>query len=164
MIARAELARRLDLATAETIRYAREFVVESLPDRALYTLKLKPTWLEGGAPIYDPEFASYWQRATDGTLAGQSAEQLIAELWHDGRAPEWVDLCVIDVDDASTHIEAMFSRTLTDRLRPVYPGDRYHAVIPFQIRGPYMPADTPYPVREKFSIHWRRNPARKSSP
>jgi hypothetical protein len=158
MITRDELARRLRLATAETIKCARTFVIEPLPDRAIFHPRLVPNWDDDDRPVFDPAFTSYWERSDDGMLANLSDVQLVDELWHEGRAPEWVDLSVIDVDDRATHLEARFSRTLARYFDFPEPRTIYTEVCPFQIKGPPMPPgfDPHRSPREKFSINWDR--------
>ena len=130
MIERDELRRRCIAATAETIACARRFIVEPLPDLARYDLWLVPIWSADGKPEYDPELAALWQRSQDGKLAGLLLERFIDEIWHGGKAPEWIDLAITDEDGKYTYVEARMSR----RLVPWFTDP-----APFNVRGPYIP-------------------------
>jgi hypothetical protein len=127
MIERDELRRRCIAATAETLALAPDSILESPPDAARFDLWLIPDWDVEDRPRYAPEFASLWSRADDGMLSGLTLDELIAEIWHAGRAPEWIDLSFLDQDGTSNFVEARCSRRLVAH---------FSDPAPFNVRGP----------------------------
>jgi hypothetical protein len=134
VLSRDQFGRNLADATRTAIEIARTWVLDELPDAARYDL-----WLvlgdERDVPRFDPELASL----VGARPAGLTGEQVIAALWHEGRAPEWIDISVVDVAEGCTYLELRLSRHLSSERRPLwYVQD---GVPPFHTCGPYMPRD-----------------------
>ena len=145
---------------------ATQSLLDELPPLHRFDLWLVPHWTDDSQPRFAPEFAGLWARSDLGRITGLTAEEVIAEISHSGRAPEWIDLCVVDEDGHYTYLEARFSRTLANSFAP--------PLGPFQVRGPYLPHSfatfTPQsnraPIPLKFSLHdvecgWCNRPRRR---
>ena len=130
VIDRSTFVARLRKAVSEAREFAAELLIDELPAATRYDLWLVPDFPDGETPSFAPEFAAFWQRSKQGRLASATEGEFVDWLWHTGRAPEWIELGVVDVDEAHAFIEARFSRTLVSH----FPGD-----APFNVRGPYHP-------------------------
>jgi len=142
-VTREEFARRLHEATLRALAVARELIANQVPDEVRYDIVIKPHGPGHDGPRVDPLLLDLWQRSGQGTLHEVTAEQAIAELWHAGRIPEWIDtyLEAIELprDDrwrAVSFVELRCSRTLAgdDMLWHAHEG-----VPPFHVLGPAMP-------------------------
>ena len=139
---RAELARRLHEATTRTLAFAREIIVNDVPDDHRFDIIIKPHGALHDGPIVDPLLQDLWDR-TRGIVRELTAEQVIAALWHDGRVPEWIDISLDAIelprDDrwrVVSMVELRCSRTLADDT------GLWHAnegIPPFHILGPALP-------------------------
>jgi len=150
MITRADFVQRLISASSKTTAIALDYLSDVLPSSLLFDLCLVPTWTDTDQPCFAPEFAAFWNGSDRGKRPGLSLDEVVSELWQAGRAPEWVDLGVVDEDGQHTYIEARFSRTLIS--------DFPMGLAPFQTRGPYLPQShsetfiAGNPI-SKFSLH-----------
>ena len=135
----AEFLQRLDAASDQAILFARECVVDTVPDARLFDIAVKPHH-DGSV---DPPLDALYRRSRGGVLRDVTREAVVAELWHDGRVPEWIDISVKEVgappDDEwgmLTFIELRCSRTIAsdDALWYAPTG-----VAPFHVVGPTMP-------------------------
>ena len=140
---REELARRLNAATARVIAYARELVVNQVPDEHRFDIKIIPHGSHHEGPLVDPLLLDLWHRSRHGVLAEQTAEQVVNELWHEERVPEWIDISLDAIelprDDrwrVVSFIEVRCSRTLVHDAELWYANE---GLPPFHMLGPPMP-------------------------
>jgi hypothetical protein len=141
---RAEFARRLHEAAMRALAFARELVVNDVPDDHRFDLFIKPHGPGHDGPIVDPCLQDLWDRSR-GIARELTVDQVITELWHDGRVPEWIDISLgaieLPRDDrwrVVSFIELHCSRTLVDDAGLWYANE---GAPPFHIQGPSIPRD-----------------------
>lgn len=131
---------RLREATARALSFARELVIDTIPDEVRYDLRLIPHHDFGDVPPrVDPELQALWNRSSHGWVWNESFERVVKALWHDGRVPEWIDFGVHSVEGDITYLEVRFSRTLATDEALWY--SEAGGIPPFKITSPEMPAD-----------------------
>jgi len=146
-VTREEFARRLHAAAVRVLAYARELVVNSVPDEYRFDIRIVPhtqgPWRDG--PLVDPLLLDLWHRSRDGVLRDVTADHAVAELWHDGRVPEWIDISLDAIelphDDrwrVVSFVELRCSRDLVDDAQLWYANE---GLPPFHMLGPPMPHD-----------------------
>jgi len=143
VIDRSTFVARLRKSVSEARAFAADVLLDELPAATQYDLWLIPDFPDGETPSYAPEFAAFWQRSKEGRLASATEDEFVDWLWHAGRAPEWIDLGVVDVGEVHAFIEARFSRTLASH----FPGN-----APFNVRAPYYPPGYDVPGGGRFCI------------
>ena len=134
-----EFLRRLDLAADSAIAFARELVVDTVPDARLFDITIKPH--NNGS--VDPPLDALYLRSPGGVLRDASRERVVTELWHGGCVPEWIDISVQEVgappDDRWSMIafvELRCSRTIASDEGLWYAET---GVAPFHVLGPPIP-------------------------
>ncbi len=124
---------RLLEATKRAVSFARDSVIDTVPDEVRYDLLLVP---DDRPTRVAPELEDLWKRSAGGFLPGFTMEQVVAEVWHQERVPEWIDFGVNSVESGVTFVEVRFSRTLSDD------DGLWHessGIPPFKIVGPPIP-------------------------
>lgn len=143
--------RRLREAATSARDFAREYIEEPLPNPMLFRLRLNSSY-DGTPRVGDetvfPEDSSF-DRAEKLKLC--SEQQVVDELWRDGRVPEWIDVAVIGETGAATLLQLMCCGRFTAE-----EGLLYHAREerqPFHVTGPTLPVG--YTDGQRFSIYDR---------
>ncbi|WP_327004871.1 hypothetical protein OHA72_59280 [Dactylosporangium sp. NBC_01737] len=141
-------AARFAASAAAARDLARAAVLEPLPERLLFRVRLNQSY-DGNPPVPGevryPEDSSR-DRAV--ALHRCDAETALAELWRDGRVPQWINLGVVSETGDATLVEAVCCGRFFDDEDMLY-----HAPTgppPFNVCGPVLPfgrRDVP------FSIH-----------
>jgi hypothetical protein len=143
--------RRLREAATVARDFARKYIEEPLPDPILFRLRLNSSY-DGNPRVGDervfPEDSSLG-RAEKVQLCNE--QQVIDELWRDGRVPEWIDVAAIGETGGATLLQLMCCGRFTAE-----EGLLYHAWEgrpPFHVTGPTLPVG--YEDGQKFSIYDR---------
>ena len=143
-------AARFAASAAAAWAFAREVVAEELPAPLLFRVRLNQSY-DGSSPapgeVRFPQDSGQHRAAA---LSKCDAATAVAELWRDGRVPEWIDLSVVGETGAATVIEVVCCGRFTDddtRLYHVAEG-----APPFHVLGPTLP---PQHDGTRFSIHLR---------
>lgn len=92
-------------------------------------------------------------------LSRCDADTAIAELWRDGRVPEWVNVAVVDETGMATVIEIVCCGRFTDDEDRLY--NAAEGVPPFHVLGPMLPAShdgTPFGIHHRVEC-WDRSDA-----
>lgn len=140
-VERATFTEHLAIAATRAREFASRFVIEPLPDAMRFRLSLRaPLAKEHGRWIM-------FERDVDRVPIELSADEVVEELWRDGRAPEWVNTSVASERDGDTIVELVAC--------PRFSHDpSYHVgegIPPFHVLGPSLPFD--HAEGERFSIH-----------
>jgi hypothetical protein len=150
-VEREQFARRLDEAATTARDFARKYIEEPLPDPMLFRVRLNSSY-DANPRVHDevvfPEEGAFG-RAADLQTCNQ--QQVVDELWRDGRVPEWIDVAVIGETGTATLLQLVCCGrfTATDEIL-------YHAREgrpPFHVTGPVLPVG--YNDGQKFSIYDR---------
>ena len=142
---------RFTAASAVARDYAREFVREPLPDALRYRVRLNSSYdgnpLVGDEVVYPEDDA--FTRAL--ALHDVGADEVVAELWRDGRVPEWINLTVIGERGASTLIEVLACGRFSAQTARLYHAEEGYP--PFHVLSPALP---PRHVEgDRFSVYER---------
>jgi hypothetical protein len=136
-------------AAARARDYARTSVAEPLPEAVRFRLRLNSSY--DGNPLRDDQIVypadGSFERAR--ALHDVNFDEALAELWREGRVPEWVDLVVVGETGEATLIEALVCGRFTADDQGLYHQGTGHP--PFSALGPAPPAD--HPEGRTFSIH-----------
>jgi hypothetical protein len=142
-VTREEFARRLHEAAVRAIAFARELIVNQVPDEYRFDIVIVPHGPGHAGPIVDPLLIDLWNRG--GTARELTADQAVALLWHKDRVPEWIDIALDAIelprDDrwrVVSFVQLRCSRDLVDDARLWYANE---GVPLFHIQGPAMPHD-----------------------
>src|SRR5690242_246052 len=132
---RDEFARRLQLATTQTLDFSRQCVWNDLPEHCRYVAVLggaglQPTPRDGEA-VYPEDV---------GRVGPLDVAGVVEVLWRHGTVPEWINISVHSADDASTYIELLCCARFTDQEQLMYFFEQLDT-SPFQVRGPSLPWD-----------------------
>jgi hypothetical protein len=151
LVEREVFARRLHEAATVGRDFARKYIREPLPDPMLFRLRLNSSY-DGNPRIGDevvfPEDGSA-ERAEALQLCNE--QQVVNELWRDGRVPEWIDVAVIGETGTATLLQLRCCGRFT-----ADDGLLYHAHEgrqPFHVTGPTLPVH--YEDGQTFSIYNR---------
>jgi hypothetical protein len=141
-VTREEFARRLHEATQSALGYARELLVNEVPDDYRFDIVIKPDWLPEG-PRVAPELMDLWERSGRNVLREVTADQAVAELWHAGRVPEWIDISLDAIELPRDDQWRVVSFVLLRCSRTLADDDRlWHAhegLPPFHMLSPALP-------------------------
>ena len=160
-VERAELERRLATATSRALALTRSLVFDAIPDAVCFALHIQkwdvPVPLAAGEVV----FAEDPQRFPEAPRRQYTAAQLVDALWREGRAPRWIDLVVIAVEDGRAVIRADASARFT--ADPAVFDDRLEPGRPFVVKAVGPPpwiAMTPHRIpRERYGLTWQVDPA-----
>jgi hypothetical protein len=150
-VEREVFARRLHEAAVAARDFARRFIEEPLPDPMLFRLRLNSSY-DGNPRVGDevifPDDSSF-QRAEE--LKACNEEQVVSELWRDGRVPEWIDVAVMGETGKATLLQLLCCGRFSAQDERLY--HAWEGRPPFHVTGPTLPAR--YEDGHKFSIHHR---------
>ena len=101
---RTEFARRLHEAALRTLAYARELIVNDVPDEYRFDIRIVPHGPER-EHIVDPLLVDLWKRSHQGLVRELTTEQAAADLCHEERVPEWIDISLeaIELPEPEQH-------------------------------------------------------------
>ncbi|MBU2666592.1 hypothetical protein KOI35_24085 [Actinoplanes bogorensis] len=139
-------AGRLHASAEAAWAFARKFVAEELPAPLLFRVRLNQSY-DGNPP--EPGEVRFPQDSTR-FLSKCDAATAVAELWRDGRVPEWIDVAVVDETGSATVIELVCCGRFTDDNSRLYHAREGRP--PFHVVGPALP---PHHDGTPFSIHLR---------
>jgi hypothetical protein len=131
--------------------FARSMVCEDLPERLVFWVRLNQS--HDGHPPQPGEMRFPDDRTPQraAALHRSDAATVVAELWRDGRVPEWVDVAVVDETGTETVVELVCCGRFTSDA-----GRLYHTregAPPFHVVSPALPPDHD---GMPFSIHTRQ--------
>jgi hypothetical protein len=145
---RDEFARRLQLATTQTLDFSRQFVWNNLPEHCRYVVVLggaRPQeTLREGETVYPEDL---------GPVGPLDVAGVVALLWREGKVPEWIDIKPHSADEVSTILELLCCARFTDQDRLLYFFGQLDT-SPFQVRGPNLPREWVAGDHDKFDLHW----------
>ncbi|MDI3285785.1 hypothetical protein [Polyangium sp. 15x6] len=104
---RATFASRLDSASRRARDFARELVVEPLPDEIRFDVVLDASYDKN--PLHPDEFVfpDDGERFSRSDLMGLDAATVIDVLFRDGKVPEWINLAVTHEGGGRTFVEVL---------------------------------------------------------
>ena len=86
----------------------------------------------------------------------RSAEEVVAQLWRDGKVPEWIDITPYEVDGNCLYSELLCCGRFTDREEILY--HQREGYPPFHSPGPVLPIDYRSLEQDgKFDLHCYRD-------
>jgi hypothetical protein len=141
-VTRTEFARRLHEAALRTLAYARELIVNDVPDEYRFDIRIVPHGPER-ADIVDPLLVDLWKRSHHGLVRELTTEQAAAELCHEERVPEWIDISLEAIElprdekwRVVSFIQLRCSRDLVDDTGLWYANE---GLPPFHFHSPPLP-------------------------
>jgi hypothetical protein len=154
---------RLGTATAQAVQFARQFVLQAIPDEVLFGIY--PNQSYDGNPRVGDEAVFPAESLSEGRYHGPwSAEEVVVFLWRGGKVPEWIDIAVQAEDGIRALVGLRCCGRFTAQEELLY--HRYpRGAPPFSIKGPDLP-----PCWEgiealgKFDLHWRERRVRRNQP
>lgn len=128
---------RFQAASATALAWAQEFVHEPLPAAPRYRVRLNSSY--DGNPRVEDEVVYPEDDAFARALAlhDVSADEVVTELWREGRVPEWINLTVIGERDGSTLIEVLACGRFSARAELLYHAEEGYS--PFHVLSPALP-------------------------
>lgn len=143
-------ATRLAASAEVAWAFARSLVSEDLPERLVFRVRLNQSH-DGHAPRPgEMRFPADSAPDRAAALRRCDAATAVAELWREGRVPEWINVAVADETGTETVVELVCCGRFTGdetRLYHVQEG-----APPFHVLGPALP---PTHDGTPFSIHTR---------
>lgn len=139
---------RFRQATSACRAFAGKYLEETLPPALRFRLCLNASY--DGNPLH-PDERTYPE--DDGRrLNNCSAEEVVGQLWRDGRVPEWINVSVADESGDSTLIEVDACGRFTQNHDLLY--HHREGLPPFHLLGPTLPPG--WIEGQRFSIHHRK--------
>ena len=154
---REKFANNLRDAVEHTVRFARDLVVQVLPEPT--ALRVYANCSYDGNPLVGDEVVFPEESQPQGVFCGPwSIEQAVDFLWRNGRVPEWVDVAVEDEDEKTTYVGLTCCGRFTAMEQKLY--HRNGGIPPFHIVSPPIEPsvwsiDT-HEQTQKFDLHWMR--------
>ncbi len=143
---------RLGVATERALTLARGMVTNALPDQVRYRVLLNQSY--DGNPLGPDEQVFLRDMAARDLLLG-SPEEVVANLWRDGRVPEWIDVSVRAADERSTDVQLLCCGRFIARDEVLH--HQREGLPPFHVLGPPMPPGKWNDKdRQPFDLFWRR--------
>ncbi|WP_432969106.1 hypothetical protein [Dactylosporangium sp. CA-233914] len=143
-------AARFAASAEAALGFGREIVAEELPVALAFRVRLNQSYdghpPQPGEMRYPDDSARH--RAAE--LSMCDAQTVVAELWRDGRVPEWINLAVVGETGTATVIEVVCCGRFTDDDTRLYHAQE--GAPPFHVLGPVLP---PGFDGTRFSIHRR---------
>jgi hypothetical protein len=98
---RTTLEARLRVAARQAVEYARRYVLEELPNEAMF--RVYPNRSFDKHPLVGDEVVFPGDSLPEGAFHGPwSVGQVVEFLWRGGKVPEWIDVTVEDVGGSHT--------------------------------------------------------------
>ena len=141
----------LILATGHSIKFAKRYVRNRLPEMFLFLVHLNQSYdgnpLEPGERVFPDDVAHH------GACVGPlSAGQVVELLWRDGLVPEWIDISVERADGTHSFMELLCCGRFSDRAEQLYYAKT--DICPFRCKSPTFPPGWGQ-TDEPFDLHWR---------
>jgi hypothetical protein len=138
----------------------REIIAEELPAALVFRVRLNQSYDGHASQPGEVRFPHDSAHHRAAALNKCDAQTVVAELWRDGRVPEWINLSVVGETGAATVIEVVCCGRFTDDDARLYHAGE--GAPPFHVLGPALP---PRYDGTRFSIHlrtecWSRSDAR----
>ncbi|MBV1849319.1 hypothetical protein [Catellatospora tritici] len=131
-------------------RFAQTMISEPLPDALSFRVRLNQSY-DGHPPrpgeVRFPEDSS-WEKAS--SLHRVDLATAVAQLWRDGRVPEWINVMVTSETGTETVFEVVCCGRFTGDDEHLY--HEREGMPPFHALGPWLP---PRRHEGTFSIHTR---------
>jgi hypothetical protein len=150
---------RLVSATQHALQFAREHVLQHLPDE--FAFRVYPNQSCDSAPRVGDEIVFPEESLAEDQYHGPwLMEHTVKYLWRDGRIPEWIDIAVEAEEGQRTLVGLLCCGrfTATEDLQYHHRG----GLAPFAIKSPILPPFWESVEKSgKFDLYFRR-PKRKS--
>ncbi|MRG98399.1 hypothetical protein [Polyangium spumosum] len=149
---RATFASRLETASLRARDFARELVLEHLPDEIRFDVVLNASY--DGNPLHPDEvvFPGDGERFSRADLKGVDATTVLDLLLRDGMVPEWINLTVTHEHGGKTFIEVLCCGRFTANESLLYHAEEGYP--PFHVLGPSIPPHVETPSRSRYSLYW----------
>jgi len=134
---RDEFENDLQEATRRVITFTRRFVIDELPDQALYLIR--PNASYDGRDLIGDEIAYPEDSLPDGQLhlPATNADGVVAYLWRRNcRVPNWINVHVVGSDPQHTFV---FLRSCGRFTAGETLYHRHQGIPPFNVLGPGLP-------------------------
>jgi hypothetical protein len=157
---RALFSERAQAACVHAVEFARQFVVQALPNE--YLLHVFPNSscdhnLVDGEVVYPDE-----SLPEHSFLGPMPVDDFVDRFWRAGLVPEWIDVNVTGLRDNVTLLEVLVCGRFTAHEHLLYHRDR--GIPPFHVVGPCLPPEWHDGVTTPFDVNWlhlRREAHRK---
>jgi hypothetical protein len=148
---RATFETRLGLAIRGAVEFARQYVLEALPDEV--EVRVYPNKSFDENPRVGDEVTFPDEELPAGEYLGPwSLEQAVEFLWRGGRVPEWLDVAARAVTDRRTVVSLRCCGRFTAQEDLLY--HQGGGLPPFSVKSPYLPPGwESVEASGKFSIH-----------
>lgn len=144
---RAVFAAQFVAACAAARGIAALYLVEPLPAAQRFRVRLNESYdghpLVGDQIVY-PEDSAFARALA---LHDVGLDEVVAELWRDGRVPEWIELSVSGASASTTRLDVR----CCGRFSALLP--RHDGRPAFHLRSPHLPH--PHAPGARFSVHTR---------
>lgn len=137
----------LNVFTQCAVKFARQYVLETLPDEILYYVELNCS----ADANCDAKFRTYPEDEKK-VYKYVNAEQVAQILVRENRIPVWIDISVMRVRKGKTIVELLCAGRYTDDKEELYYKSRGQG--PFGIKSPILPIDFAE-SKEKFYLNER---------
>lgn len=143
-------AARFHQAADRAREAAKDYLIESLPPKLMFRVRLNQSYDESSPPIYDrfPE-DSLPERARQLHFCDERVA--LEAMWRDGKVPQWADLSVIGEQYGATLIEVLVCGRFTSDESTLY--HAREGIPPFHSVEPTLPPSWERGTR--FSVHMR---------
>ena len=138
---RSSFVRRLARASELSHGFAKDFVLDVLPDAFKYFVRLNQSY--DGNPLREGEVTFPDDVQKHGCCVGPvDADKVACLLWREGKVPEWIDISVWGTDQQNTYFELLCCGRFTAREDLLYyrwNNSKDLPVAPFGVKGPRYP-------------------------
>jgi hypothetical protein len=147
---RDEFGELFEKCTKAALEFARQYVVEDLPEEVIYLIKPNQSCDEGPLELDEVVFPG----ESLANLRDSYTTDLVGTidfLYREGKVPEWVDVSVVGVDERFSHVELLCCGRFTSNESRWYYAKQGQG--PFGIRSPPLPANHKSLGGTKFSLN-----------
>jgi hypothetical protein len=145
-----EFGARFRLATERAHEFAKQYVVESLPQRRVFRVRLNQSYDETASAVFErhPEDST---EARARQLLRCDEATAVAAMWRDRKVPQWADISVVGEERDATVLQVVVCGRFTNDEALLY--HQREGYPPFHVVGPSLPPRWERGTR--FSIHHR---------
>jgi hypothetical protein len=149
---RSVFERHLRMAAEKALKFARHFVVQTLPGQMAF--RVYPSQSYDGNPRVSDEQVFPEESLEHGRFYGPwSFAEVVAFLWRNGKIPEWVDISVESEDACRTIMALLCCGRFTADEELLY--HRSGGCPPFAIKSPNIPPGLDSVEEQgRFDLHW----------
>lgn len=135
------------------LEFARQLVINNLPDKIRYDVILGCSYdgnsLEQGEYTFPEDY-------DNGQRLFENREDVVGLLWKDGKVPEWVNVSVESEDGVFTNVKLECCGRYSSNVEHVYHAHEGRA--PFHVVGPPMPPEVESREHtQKYDLYWNKN-------